>query len=122
MTILYQRPFGHGGFTDPAADRRGDFGVGQIDARGFNGSFRRDHGRIALLRRRNGGIVVLLTNIFGAQQFLITLDRQLIHVCRRLGFCQVAFGAVIAGLIGGWIDLIQRDAGLDIATFHEVTF
>jgi hypothetical protein len=31
-------------------------------------------------------------------------------------------GAVIAGLIGGWIDLIQGNAGLDIATFHEVTF
>ena len=66
LTILHQRPFGHRGFTNPAADRRGDFGVGQIDARSFHGRFRCDHGRIALLCRRDGGIVVLLTNIFSA--------------------------------------------------------
>ena len=118
--VADQRAFGHGGFADAAGDRGGHLGVRQVDARGFHGGLGGHHGGIRLLQRGDGVVVVLLTDVAGTQQWLVAVYRHARDGSAGLCFGQIAFCAVVAGLIGGRIDLVQGRPGLDIAAFNEI--
>ena len=121
LTVLYQCAFRHVRLTNATANRRGDFGVSQIDSRSFNGSFRRSYRSIRLLRISQSLIVLLLTDVLSTEQFLITIHRQLRDIGCSLGFRQITFRTVVCRLIGRRINLIERDTCFDVATFFEIT-
>ena len=103
MTILHQRPFGHGGFTNPAANWRGDFGVGQINTRTLNGGFRGHNIGVSLARGSHGLIVILLADIFRSQQRDVAFDRQM---CDGGG----GFRFIYASFLQEAADLLARPA------------
>ncbi len=91
LTVLYQCAFRHVRLTNATANRRGDFGVSQIDPRSFNGSFRRSYRSIRLLRISQSLIVLLLTDVLSTEQFLITIYRQLRDIGSAWAFARSPF-------------------------------
>ncbi len=105
LAVGHQGAFGHRGTADAAGDRRQHLGVAQVDPR--------------LLHRRLGlqvggigvGVLLLAHGLVG--------DQQLVALGLLLGRSQVGLGALVVGLVGGGVDLVELLPGLDVAAFLE---
>src|SRR5471032_1436487 len=111
-----------GAQADAAADRRDDFGVAEVQARG---AFGRDvglDGAVQLLDQRGLRVDVLQRDRVLLEQGLIARQRQLGDVELRLVALALAGGLQQRHLELAWIDLHQHLAGLDHLALGEQDF
>ena len=103
--------------VDPAADRRGDLCIIEIDAGGLDGRLFRRHFGVRLRQRRVGVVEVLFADGVLLDQALVTIDLGLSVGDSRFGLLQRRDRAVVRGLITRRIKLVERVSGLDQEAF-----
>jgi hypothetical protein len=97
-------------------------GVFQVD----RGLLQRGGGRfdisLGLLIGGNRVVVVLAADAFDRHQLLVARHFRAAGHQVGLGLGQRSLGRVVGCLVGGGIDLVQRDAGLDVGAFDKQAF
>lgn len=103
----------------PAADRRLDRRVVEIDPGGLDGGFRGGHLRFRLGERGNGIVEILFADGVLFDEALIALRLGLRAGHRSFRLPQSRDGAVIGRLVGRRIDLVERRTFGDFAPLGE---
>lgn len=105
--------------ADAARDRSGHAGVVEIDPGAVQRGLLHADGGGGLQGGGLGVVIVLPGDRAGLDQGLVAVGLQLGGGRLGLGLGEGGGGAVIGGLIGGGVDLVQRLAGADDRAFLE---
>ena len=97
-------------------------GVIQIDLGLFQRGGGRFHIGLGLLVGGDGVVVILAAHALDRHQILVArhFRRGRHEVGPGLGQCRL--GRIVGRLVGGRIDLVQRNAGLDVGAFNKQAF
>lgn len=107
------------GSADPSGDGGIHPGIGQVDAAGFHVGAGGGHVGLALGQRGGGVVVVLPADGLDRHQFFVAFGFQARALEVGLGLGQCRHVAVVGGLVGSRIDLVERFARFHVAAFAE---
>ena len=113
----HQRPGGHRGTADAAADRCFQGGVVQVGAGAAQRRPGRGHLGLVFAQRRFRLVILLLAHRFHIQQLLEPLGAQPGGLQGRLGARQLGPGALHVRLVEAVVDAVERRA-----FFHQLAF